>query len=97
MALSLSITNFPICKLGSSYQKLTSELSTPCSAGSPLTFANICEWKHFLKQDLVEGLPQKVEKVASSTWSTALERLKVDMAEVWPASNCLQDFQLPIE
>ena len=55
------------------------------------------EWKHFLKRDLVEGLPQKVEKVASSTWSTALERLKVDMAEVWPASNCLRDFQLPIE
>ena len=55
------------------------------------------EWKHFLKQDLVEGLPQKVEKVASSTWSTTLERLKVDMAEVWPASNCLWDFWLPIE
>ena len=55
------------------------------------------EWKHFLKRDLVEGLPQKVEKVASSTWSTALERPKVDMAKVWPASDCLRDFQLPIE
>ena len=32
LSLTLSITNFPICKLGSSYQKLTSELSTPCSA-----------------------------------------------------------------
>ena len=41
LSLTLSIMNFTICKLGSSYQKLTSELSTPCSAGSPLTFANI--------------------------------------------------------
>ena len=30
----------------------------------------------------------KVEKVVLATWSISLE---VDMAEVWPASNCLLD------
>ena len=55
------------------------------------------KWKHSLNRDPVEGLLQKVEKIPSATWSTTLDKLKVDMAEVWPASNCLSDLWFPIE
>ena len=55
------------------------------------------EWKHNLRRVIVEGLPQDVKKVAPEAWSTALERLRADMVDVWPANNCLADIQLPIE
>ena len=38
------------------------------------------EWKHNLRQVIVEGLPQDVKNVAPEAWSTTLERLRVDMA-----------------
>ena len=55
------------------------------------------EWKHNLRRVIVEGLPRDVKRVAPEAWSTALERLRADMVEVWPANNCLSDIRLPIE
>ena len=55
------------------------------------------ESKHNLRRVIVEGLPQDVKKVGPEAWSTTLERLQVDMVEVWPANNCLSDIWLPIK
>ena len=55
------------------------------------------EWKHNLRRVIVEGLPRDVKRVVPEAWSTALERLRADMVEVWPANNCLSDIRLPIE
>ena len=60
-------------------------------------FSSGRKWKHNLRRVIVEGLPRYVKKVVPEAWSTALERLRVDMVEVWPANNCLSDIWLPIE